>query len=103
VAPLRLAALLGLGAIGLSTLYALYAVVAKLAYGHSPQGFTAVIVIMTFLSGTNLLFLGLLGEYLGRVYEEVKRRPLYVIDQVVRGGASVPGTARESPAAGTRP
>jgi glycosyltransferase involved in cell wall biosynthesis len=86
VAPLRAAALLGVGAIGLCTLYALYAVGAKLLYGHSPQGFTALIVIMTFLSGTNLLFLGLMGEYLGRVYEEVKRRPLYVIDRVVRGG-----------------
>lgn len=88
VAPLRAAALLGFGAIGLCTLYALYAVGAKLLYGHTPQGFTALIVIMTFLSGTNLLFLGLLGEYLGRVYEEVKRRPLYVIDRVVRGGTS---------------
>ena len=88
VAPLRAAALLGVGAIGLCTLYALYAVGAKLLYGHTPQGFTALIVIMTFLSGTNLLFLGLLGEYLGRVYEEVKRRPLYVIDRVVRGGTS---------------
>ncbi len=86
VAPLRAAALLGIGAIGLCTLYALYAVGAKLLYGHTPQGFTALIVIMTFLSGTNLLFLGLMGEYLGRVYEEVKRRPLYVIDRVVRGG-----------------
>lgn len=86
VAPLRAAALLGVGAIGLCTLYALYAVGAKLLYGHTPQGFTALIVIMTFLSGTNLLFLGLLGEYLGRVYEEVKRRPLYVVDRVVRGG-----------------
>lgn len=86
VAPLRAAALLGVGAIGLCTGYALYAVGAKLLYGHTPQGFTALIVIMTFLSGTNLLFLGLLGEYLGRVYEEVKRRPLYVIDRVVRGG-----------------
>ena len=85
VAPLRAAALLGLGAIGLSTLFALYAVGVKLLLGQSPQGFTALIVVMTFLSGTNLLFLGLLGEYLGRVYEEVKRRPLYVVDQIVRG------------------
>jgi polyisoprenyl-phosphate glycosyltransferase len=87
VAPLRAAALLGLGAIVLCTLFALYAVVARLLLGHSPQGFTALIVVMTFLSGTNLLFLGLLGEYLGRVYEEVKRRPLYVVDKIVRGDA----------------
>jgi len=96
VAPLRAAALLGLGAIVLSSLYAAYSVAAKLAFGHSPQGFTALIVVMTFLSGVNLLFLGLLGEYLGRVYEEVKRRPLYVVDQVVRGSPA--GPARDADA-----
>jgi glycosyltransferase involved in cell wall biosynthesis len=98
VAPLRAAALLGLGAILLSTLFALYAVVARLLLGHSPQGFTALIVVMTFLSGTNLLFLGLLGEYLGRVYEEVKRRPLYVVDQIVRGEAGDAARLGDRPA-----
>jgi glycosyltransferase involved in cell wall biosynthesis len=101
VAPLRAAALLGLGAIFLSTLFALYAVVARLLLGHSPQGFTALIVVMTFLSGTNLLFLGLLGEYLGRVYEEVKRRPLYVVDQIVRGEASDAARPGEFPSVET--
>ena len=102
VAPLRAAALLGLGAIVLSTLFALYAVAAKLLLGHSPQGFTAIIVVMTFLSGTNLLFLGLLGEYLGRVYEEVKRRPLYVVDQIVRGDAGAAARPADGLATETR-
>jgi dolichol-phosphate mannosyltransferase len=53
---------------------------------------------MTFLSGTNLLFLGLLGEYLGRVYEEVKRRPLYVVDKVVRGSGGAPAQLDSPPA-----
>ena len=97
VAPLRAAALLGLGAIILSSLFALYAVAVRLLFGHSPQGFTALIVVMTFLSGTNLLFLGLLGEYLGRVYEEVKRRPLYVVDQIVRAHADDPVTPAAEP------
>ena len=99
VAPLRAAALLGLGAIVLSTLFALYAVGVRLLLGQSPQGFTALIVVMTFLSGTNLLFLGLLGEYLGRVYEEVKRRPLYVVDQIVRGDAGDAAQPADRPAA----
>jgi polyisoprenyl-phosphate glycosyltransferase len=84
VAPLRAASILGLLAIAASSVFAGYSVVAKLFFDRAPQGFTALIVVMTFLSGTNLLFLGLLGEYLGRVYEEVKRRPLYVADQVLR-------------------
>jgi glycosyltransferase involved in cell wall biosynthesis len=90
VAPLRAAALLGAGAIALSSIFALYSIVAKFLWNRSPQGFTALIVVMVFLSGTNLLFLGLLGEYLGRVYEEVKRRPLYVVDQVIRASVREP-------------
>jgi dolichol-phosphate mannosyltransferase len=86
VAPLRAAALLGLVAIGASALFAGYSVLAKLLFDETPRGFTALILVMTFLSGMNLLFLGLLGEYLGRVYEEVKRRPLYVVERVARGG-----------------
>jgi len=43
----------------------------------------------------NLLFLGLVGEYLGRVYEEVKRRPLYVADQIVRRSGEAPSSAGE--------
>jgi dolichol-phosphate mannosyltransferase len=85
VAPLRAAALLGGFAIAASTLFAGYSVLAKLLFDETPKGFTALILVMTFLSGMNLLFLGLLGEYLGRVYEEVKRRPVYVVDQVTRG------------------
>lgn len=96
VAPLRAAAILGFLAIAVSSLFAIYSVIAKLLFGQVPQGFTALIVVMTFLSGMNLLFLGLLGEYLGRVYEEVKRRPLYVADQVVRRAADASAARSES-------
>jgi polyisoprenyl-phosphate glycosyltransferase len=89
VAPLRAAALLGFFAIAASGLFAAYSVVARLFFDMVPQGFTALIVVMTFLSGMNLLFVGLLGEYLGRVYEEVKRRPLYITDQVFRKPADL--------------
>jgi dolichol-phosphate mannosyltransferase len=84
VAPLRAAALLGLLTIVASFLFAAYAVYVRLVLGESPQGFTALILVMTFMSGVQLLFLGVIGEYLGRVYEEVKGRPQYVIDSVIR-------------------
>jgi polyisoprenyl-phosphate glycosyltransferase len=83
IVPIRAAALLGAVAVGLSGAFALYALVAKLALHHSPQGFTSLILVLTFLSGVNLFFLGVVGEYVGRVYEEVKRRPLYVVARVI--------------------
>ena len=51
---------------------------------HSPQDFTALIVAVTFLSGINLLFLGIIGEYVGRIYEEAKGRPHYIVRKVTK-------------------
>jgi dolichol-phosphate mannosyltransferase len=84
-APLRAAAVLGAVAIGLSTVFALYSVYVRIVEHRSPQGFTALILVMTFLSG-NLFFLGIIGEYVGRVYEEAKARPLYVVGSLIRNG-----------------
>jgi hypothetical protein len=67
-----------------------YSVYAKLVLDQSPKGFTALFVAITFLAGVQLLFLGVIGEYLGRVYEEVKGRPLYVVDRLVRSGQESP-------------
>lgn len=82
--PLRAAAACGFMAVAASFLFALYAVAAKLFWQQSPQGFTALLVAMVFLSGIQLVFLGLIGEYVGRVYEQVKQRPKYVVQQVLR-------------------
>jgi dolichol-phosphate mannosyltransferase len=86
IVPLRAAALLGVLAIGCSSLFAAYAIYARF-WLHSPQGFTALIVVMTFLSGVNLLFLGIIGEYVGRVFEETKARPHYIVRKVVSRNA----------------
>ena len=87
IVPLRLAAVVGAATIAVTSLYALYALWAKFFLDRSPQGFTALILVITFVSGVNLLFLGIIGEYVGRVYEEVKRRPLYVIESIHRSGS----------------
>jgi dolichol-phosphate mannosyltransferase len=83
VVPLRAATLIGAGALAMSSAYALYALYAKLALDQSPRGFTATIVIVTFFSGVILFFLGIIGEYVGRVYEEVKARPIYIVAKVI--------------------
>jgi dolichol-phosphate mannosyltransferase len=92
IVPIRAAAVLGAGAVLLTLLFAVYAVWAKLFLDRSPQGFTALLVVMTFVSGVLLFFLGVIGEYVGRIYEEVKGRPLYVVDKVVRHGEALDRT-----------
>jgi polyisoprenyl-phosphate glycosyltransferase len=86
--PLRAATVVGLLAIALASVFAAYSVYSRFVLHRTPVGFTATILIMTFLSGVNLCFLGVIGEYVGRVYEEVKARPLYVVGSIVRRGAS---------------
>ena len=84
VVPIRLATIVGASASALTFVYSAYALVVKLLFDWSPQGFTALFLGMAFISGVQLLFLGIIGEYVGRIYNEVKRRPLYVVDRVVR-------------------
>jgi len=85
IVPLRLAAALGAFAMLSSSLFAVYSIIAKFAFDTTPRGFTASIVVATFLAGVHLLFLGVIGEYVGRIYEESKRRPLYIVGHMVRG------------------
>jgi dolichol-phosphate mannosyltransferase len=86
VVPLRAATLFGVAAIAFACAFTAYSLYVKLVHGQSPQGFTALVVIIVFLSGVQLLFLGVIGEYVGRVYEETKARPVYVVRKVVRRG-----------------
>ena len=85
VIPLRAAALTGLIAITTAIAFSIYAVYVRLVAGASPAGFTANLLVTTFLSGVQLLFLGVIGEYLGRIYGEAKKRPAYVVACVVGG------------------
>ena len=85
VVPLRAAALAGLVAIVAASLFSVYAVYVRLVQGAAPEGFTASLLVTTFLSGVQLFFLGVIGEYVGRVYGETKNRPAYVVANVIRG------------------
>ena len=85
VTPLRAAWMVGAVSSGAASIYALWAVFERIFLGTSPQGFTALIVAITFFACVQLLFLGLIGEYLGRVYDEAKGRPHFVVTEVVQG------------------
>ena len=87
LAPLRLATILGAVAVTIALTWAAFVLYAKLFLDRSPQGFSSLVITIIFLSGANLFFLGVIGEYVGRTYEESKGRPLYVIDEVIVGQA----------------
>jgi polyisoprenyl-phosphate glycosyltransferase len=88
VIPIRASAILGLSAVLLSALFSAYAMAAKLILHQSPKGFTALLLVTTFLSGMLLLFLGIIGEYVGRIYEEVKARPVYIVGKKIGQAAT---------------
>jgi glycosyltransferase involved in cell wall biosynthesis len=99
IVPLRAAAILGASATALSFLFSIYSLYVKF-WLHAPQGFTALILAITFLSGVNLFFLGIIGEYVGRIYEEAKARPHYVVREVIsqrRAGGRTAATAIDAP------
>jgi polyisoprenyl-phosphate glycosyltransferase len=91
VTPLRAAWLVGALAAAAASFYALWAIFQRLFLGTAPQGFAALIVAIVFFSGIQLLFLGLIGEYLGRVYDEAKGRPHFIVTDVVRGEPAAGG------------
>ena len=82
IRPLQLASLLG-GLIALGAfLLGLWILVEKvILHVEMTPGLTWTIVLITFLSGVQLLSLGIMGEYVGRIYEEVKRRPQYIVEK----------------------
>jgi glycosyltransferase involved in cell wall biosynthesis len=79
-APLRAATYLGLMAAVLAFVFAVWIIVKAALYGDAVAGWPTMMVVILFLGGTQLIALGLIGEYLGRLYEESKQRPLYLVD-----------------------
>jgi dolichol-phosphate mannosyltransferase len=79
--PLQLATWFGFAISAVCAVYTLYAIYVRLAYGTPPPGWTSLMVAMLFLGGVQLLTLGIIGEYVGRVFDEVKQRPLYVVEE----------------------
>lgn len=94
--PLQLATYAGFAISGLSFLAILWVVYLRLFTTQTITGWASLMVIMLFLGGIQLITLGVVGEYIGRIYDEVKRRPLYLIQALV-GFERDPAKAGESP------
>src|SRR5262245_7786075 len=80
-APLKMATYLGFIVAGCAFLYALIVIVKTLLFQEPVKGYPSLMVVISFLGGVQLVFIGFIGEHLGRTYNESKRRPLYFIDE----------------------
>ena len=79
--PLQLASYLGFLISTIAFFYIIYAIGLKLFTDRAVLGWTSVMVAVLFLGGVQLISLGIIGEYIGRIYDEVKQRPLYVVEE----------------------
>ena len=79
--PLRWAALIGCGVSVIGFVYMLYIIIKTIVTGIDVPGYASLMVVILFLGGIQLIFLGIIGEYLGRTFNESKHRPLYLIER----------------------
>lgn len=79
VAPLRLATLFGTLVSFLAFIYMIFSFIKAVIWGDAVQGFPTLIIIILFIGGVELLCLGIIGEYVGRIFSETKRRPVYIV------------------------
>lgn len=79
--PLRMIALGGIGVATMAMLYALWIILSTLIFGIQTPGWATIVTTISFFGGLQLFALGVVGEYIGRVFDEVKHRPHYIIDE----------------------
>lgn len=82
ISPIRLISALGAIVCIISIIMAIYTIIAKIT-GHANSGWASLMISIWFLGGVELLAVGLIGEYIGKMYKEVKRRPRYIIEAYV--------------------
>ena len=88
--PLRLASMLGLFLSFLGALYFLYVIGVRLFTDSAVEGWTSVIGVTLVLGGVQLACIGIIGHYLGRIYDEIKNRPLFVVQEDTHTAGAVP-------------
>jgi glycosyltransferase involved in cell wall biosynthesis len=90
-APLKVATYIGLAAAMLAFVFGLWVLGKALLFGDPVRGYPSLMLAVLFLGGVQLMALGMIGEYLGRLYLEAKQRPLYLVEEwnpsVQRGSA----------------
>ena len=79
-----------------AVLFGIYSLYVRFVSHEAPQGFTALVYLLTFFAGIILFFLGVVGEYIGRIYAEVKARPTYIVGAVFGNLDPIPASERRS-------
>lgn len=87
IAPLKVASYVGIVVAFLAALYAVWIIYKTLAFGEPVAGYPSLMVVVLFLGGVQLTTLGIIGEYLGRIFNETKRRPLYFVENYTPASA----------------
>lgn len=82
--PLRVWTYIGGVVAVISLLYGIWIVLSKFIWGNAVAGYSSLMTVMLFLGGVQLIGIGILGEYIGRMYTESKNRPRYIIESVLR-------------------
>ena len=90
IAPLKFASYLGAAVALLSFAYAAVIIYKTLVYGNPVSGYPSLMVTILFLGGVQLLSLGVIGEYLGRIFNETKHRPLYLVSRYLPAAERLP-------------
>jgi polyisoprenyl-phosphate glycosyltransferase len=81
--PLRIATYVGIGVASLSFAYAFFLVLKTILLGTDVSGYPSLMTAILFLGGVQLFFVGVLGEYIGRIHDEVKQRPIYLVESTL--------------------
>lgn len=84
-APLRIATITGVIISAISFLYIIYLIIRPLFGVSTGAGYSSTLAVVLFMGGVQMLFLGIIGEYIGRIFNETKNRPLYLIEEYYAG------------------
>jgi glycosyltransferase involved in cell wall biosynthesis len=87
--PVKIITRLGFLTVIFSLIYFAYNIYRKIYYNDVPQGFSATILAIILFSGVQLISLGLIGEYVLRIYNQVRNRPLFIVDSVIQEGKEI--------------
>ena len=97
MAPLKVATYAGLAVALFASVFGAQLIARTLLFGNPVAGYPSLMTVILFLGGVQLLTLGVIGEYLGRVFNETKNRPLYLVERHLPSGVAVTPSFHPSP------